>query len=66
MHWIDSNCPYCGKDTSGSLPWFDEYPCNAADCVKKCLMKHKPEASEDEIKEVLENTRLDRERGVKN
>ncbi len=58
MHWIDSNCPYCRKNTSGSLPWYDEYPCNAADCVKKHFAKHEPEASRGRIKEFIANTRV--------
>ena len=42
MTWMESNCPYCGIDTSGTLPMSDiengrmvaTYPC------KKCVKEH--------------------------
>lgn len=33
MTYCESTCPYCGENTSGSLPLDNKYPCDK--CIKK-------------------------------
>lgn len=58
MTFRETSCPYCNKDTSGTLPFWDEYPC--AECVKKhyhtvdgFIIKKKYKSLKEQFKEEI-------------